>query len=197
MGLWNQEPEVVSPTQRMAQEARQEALQQAMTKRQEVLQEARSKRQEVLQELAHSVLLASQRARELQLPIDFDNALDDITFDDYSRDISTTGQDVERRMQSVASRRDVGGFYVGITSDPIWRWRGGASERGVMQGHCRTYQQMVILAFRAPGLAAPLEKMLIECAMASYSDQCLNKAKDNRGCVEDVVGFVYIVFHER
>ena len=197
MGLWNQEPEVVSPTQRMAQEARQEALQQAMTKRQEVLQEARSKRQEVLQELAHSVLLASQRARELQLPIDFDNALDDITFDDYSRDISTTGQDVERRMQSVASRRDVGGFYVGITSDPIWRWRGGASERGVMQGHCRTYQQMVILAFRAPGLAAPLEKMLIECAMASYSDQCLNKAKGNRGCVKGVAGFVYIVFHER
>ena len=157
---------------------------------------AASNKQKALQEAKLAVLQASQRARELKLPIDFDNALDDVTFDDYFVSTTATMQEVVGRMHSVASRQNVDGFYVGVTGDPSRRWRGGVSERGDMRGHGRTYQQMVILAFRAPGLAAPLEKFLIETAMQAYGGRCLNVAKDSRGCVKGVAGFLYIVLLE-
>ena len=92
------------------------------------------------------------------------------------------------------SRLDADHFYVGVTSDPSWRWRGGKAERGVMRGHCKRFSEMVILAVRPPKSAAPLEKMLIESAKASYGGRCMNKVKDSRGFSKDAVGFLYIVF---
>ena len=135
--------------------------------------------------LAHGAFdEAAQQAKELQLPICFDHA----EVNDSSDEV------VDALMHSLASRFDLRRFYVGVTMDPIRRWLGGASDRseqGVMRGHCAKYENMVILAFRGPGLAAPLESLLIASAKAIHGERCLNRAIDSRGCVNGVANFVY------
>ena len=99
----------------------------------------------------------------------------------------------EALMLRIASRIETERFYIGVTSDPVWRWWGGASDRGVMQGHSETFECMTILAIRGPGLAAPLERLLIASAKEYHGARCANRATDNRGCVGVAVNYLYIV----
>ena len=122
------------------------------------------------------------RVAEQGLPIDLSEANDD-------------GDDdaAEAYMFRVASDMDVHSFYIGATSDVMWRWFGGASDRGVMPGHRECYDHMTILACRLPGSGAQLETRLITSARVAFGMRCKNKAMDSRGCVDSLVNFIYLV----
>ena len=100
---------------------------------------------------------------------------------------------VEALMLQIASRVDIGAFYVGVTTDPVHRWRGGPTERGWMPGHGEKYCRMDILAVRGPGCAASLETLLITSARTYNGSFCQNKALDSRGGVRSAINFLYIV----
>ena len=86
-------------------------------------------------------------------------------------------------------------FYIGATVDPCWRWLGGNSDRGAMQGHLYNgWDRLHVLYLGQGREAAPLEASPIRFAEHQYPQwQCHNKAPDNRGQVRGVPNFIYLV----
>ena len=112
---------------------------------------------------------------------------------DFSEASVDNDELAEALMLRIASRIETARFYIGVTSDPVWRWRGGASDRGVMQGHSEVFECMTILAIRGPGLAAPLERLLIASAKEYHGARCANRATDSRGCFHAAINYLYVV----
>ena len=42
---------------------------------------------------------------------------------------------------------DAGAFYIGATVDPAWRWLGGNSDRGTVEGHGDVWDELRVLYF--------------------------------------------------
>ena len=83
-------------------------------------------------------------------------------------------------------------FYVGATRSPLFRWTGGATTRGYMDGHCESWSEMRVIGIAPPGQGGSLERALIKHAK-TYSYQCHNKADDNRGMSPEHHCFIYVV----
>ena len=117
---------------------------------------------------------ARTKCSDLGLPIDFDLC---------NEDDDAIGKAI--LLATRASR-----CYVGATQDPSRRWLGD----GDMQGHCESYERMILLAVKPPGgTGAHLESSLISNVLDSASSVCDNKARDARGQSRWKANFVYIV----
>ena len=77
------------------------------------------------------------------------------------------------------------GAYIGSSSDPEWRWRGGPSwrsgRRGWMDGHCLRWRKMVVLGSWPDAEAAALEEVAIIAGRSSLGGALENVADDARG----------------
>ena len=93
------------------------------------------------------------------------------------------------RVSDILRHHRVGarGAYIGSSSDPEWRWRGGrilrSSERaGWMDGHRLEWKKMIILGIWPDDECADLEVVAIAAGRASIGHECLeNVADDARG----------------
>ncbi len=84
-------------------------------------------------------------------------------------------------------------FYVGATTDPIWRWEGGPSDRGrgeYMEGHSEQWQELNVLHISWGVEAVEIETSLIKQVIDH--DNCKNKASDSRGLVKSKPNFIYV-----
>ena len=121
--------------------------------------------------------MAAERAAGLCLPITFDPQYSD--------------EDTINLALSVAASAYA--FYVGATVDPIRRWLGGETSRGIMAGHIDAYDEMVVLAVRPPSQGCALETRCIVDLQEMFPTSCKNRAQDARGQVRSEMSFVYIV----
>ena len=103
-----------------------------------------------------------------------------------------------------------GRSYVGSTSDPLWRWRGGwywrseggraasepSDQRAYMQGHCHEYKLMIVVGTWRDSECANMEKVGIGAGKRFGGRRMNNKAHDARGLEIRSYGysFLYICF---
>ena len=93
------------------------------------------------------------------------------------------------RVSDILRHHRVGarGAYIGSSSDPEWRWRGGrifrsSGRAGWMDGHRLKWQKMIILGIWPDGECAELEVVAIAAGRASVGHECMeNVADDARG----------------
>ena len=88
-------------------------------------------------------------------------------------------------------------FYVGITTSPVWRWRGGFSDNGnYIKGHCDhvdpRWSRMTMFAQRVGGLGKQLETDLVMMARLDYPDTCLNQRGGGGGFTTDPTGMYWL-----
>jgi len=115
---------------------------------------------------------------------------------------------LERAAEVVRSaRQGGGGAYIGSTSDPAWRWRGGrylTSGRAVdgwdwMPGHHLKWRCMVVLGCWRDQDAADAEQAAIHHVSAVVPGVIENRCEDARGLARRAKGysFVYCCYQER
>ena len=123
---------------------------------------------------------------------------------------SISAEEVLERARWVVEREArVGGrAYIGSTSDPAWRYRGGrylvedpsgppgASMTRCMEGHRHKWQHMEVLGCWPDAECASMEKQCIESVMQSHPCRLTNKAAGAFGLAirRYEYSFVYICF---
>ena len=88
-----------------------------------------------------------------------------------------------------------GSFYIGITSGPSFRYRGGGTDMGnVVRGHVVTWRYMVVIGMCSGRAVTRLEEELIDWAWSEHGARCANKARGGKGIAvdSDSVTFLYI-----
>ena len=97
-------------------------------------------------------------------------------------------EELESFISHIVSGADA--FYVGATTDPKWRWAGGESERGFMQGHRETWNALHVLHLSESKSSRSQETRLIQHFMKQ--PRCHNRKPDARGQVRDEPNFIYV-----
>jgi len=97
-------------------------------------------------------------------------------------------EELESFISHIVSGADA--FYIGATTDPKWRWVGGESERGFMQGHRETWNALHVLHLSESKSSRSQETRLIQHFMKQ--PRCHNRKPDARGQVRDEPNFVYV-----
>ena len=126
---------------------------------------------------------------------------------------SISAEEVLERARWVVEREArVGGrAYIGSTSDPAWRYRGGrylvedpsgppgASMTRCMEGHRHKWQHMEVLGCWPDAECASMEKQCIESVMQSHPCRLTNKAAGAFGLAirRYEYSFVYICFGQQ
>ena len=127
--------------------------------------------------------------------------------------ILVSEEDVTERARSCVQKIvGVGGrAYIGSTSDPAWRYRGGrylvedpsgppgASMTRCMEGHRHKWQHMEVLGCWPDAECASMEKQCIESVMQSHPCRLTNKAAGAFGLAirRYEYSFVYICFGQQ
>ena len=89
---------------------------------------------------------------------------------------------------------DADAFYIGATTDPKWRWIGGESERGFMQGHSRNWNALHVLHLSESESSRSQEKRLIHHCMNQYPSRCHNRTPDARWQGRGEPNFLYVAW---
>ena len=106
------------------------------------------------------------------------------------------GYDAQALLRHAVFYRSCGGFYIGATLSPSWRWLGGPSPRGWVCGHARGFDEMLVVDLHRAGEGSAAETRLIKYGQEMLHD-CLNLASDARGQVRWQPNFLYVVYRRR
>ena len=101
-------------------------------------------------------------------------------------------EDLEVSIFEVVSYVDA--FYIGATTDPKWRWIGGESERGYMQGHSSNWNALHVLHISESQNSRSQEARVIRHFMNQYPSRCHNRAPDARGQLRGEPNFLYVAW---